>query len=109
MGAFVDQVEAKINEVRDKLKKGAQEAFERALQKAKTMRSEKRLKERDEDPEEEPLLLNDGPVVSRLDVRSFHQEYIDSINFKKGTEVQMNMPLMFRKDSKAIEVKFSEI
>ena len=55
------------------------------------MRSAGRAKEVDGDSDEEAMLLED-PVVHRLDVRAHHQEYIDSIDFKPGSEVQMNMP-----------------
>jgi hypothetical protein len=73
-----------------------------------TMLSANKAKEEDEDSDDELMLLED-PVAHRLEIRAHHQDYINSIDFKKGSEVQMNMPQLFRKDSKAIEIKISEI
>lgn len=108
MAIFVDQIEEKINEVREKLKKNFKEAVEESLYQQRWTRMMSANKEQDEGSDDEAERIED-PIADRLDIRAHNQQYVKSIDFRRGSEVQTNMPQLFRKDSKAIEIKIPQI
>ena len=72
-------------------------------------KQQKEQKEDEEEPEEDESKSNLNPVEQRLDIRPYSEEYINSIDYVKGREVDINMPELFRKDSKSIEIKIEGI
>jgi len=60
---------------------------------------------------------DDDEAIKRLQKELFDRQfiyaqdpaYVESIDFKKGSEVQMNLPQMFRKDLKGIKITISQI
>lgn len=107
METFVDKIEEKMTEVKEKLKKNLEDAINDFQQ--RWMRQQEKERKDDDNSEEDDQKQYMNPIEQRLDIRPYSEEYIKSIDYQKGREVDIDMPQFFRKDSKSVEIKIEGI